>query len=29
MADLLDEQPTETPGLTIDDGAMPIYFDLA
>ena len=29
MADLLDEQPTETPGLTIDDGATPIYFDLA
>ena len=29
MADLLDERPHETPGLTIDDGAEPAYFDLA
>ena len=29
MADLLDERPQETPGLTIDDGAEPLYFDLA
>lgn len=28
MADLLDERPTEIPGLTIDDGAEPNYFDL-
>ena len=28
MADLLDEQPQTTPGLTIQDGADPIYFDL-
>lgn len=28
MADLLDERPTLTPGLTIDDGAEPRYFDL-
>ena len=26
MADLLGEQPQETPGLTIEDGAEPIYF---
>ena len=29
MADLLGEQPQETPGLTIDDGAEPVYLDLA
>ena len=28
MADLLDEQPTLTPGLTIDDGAEPSYYEL-
>ena len=28
MADLLDERPQATPGLTIDDGAEPIRFDL-
>ena len=28
MGDLLDERPQETPGLTIDDGAAPRYFDL-
>lgn len=29
MADLLEERPQEIPGLTIDDGAEPSYFDLA
>lgn len=29
MADLLGEHPTETPGLTIDNGSEPTYFDLA
>lgn len=29
MSDLVGEPPQETPGLTIDDGAEPIYFDLA
>ena len=29
MADLLGERPQETPGLTIDDGVEPLYFDLA
>lgn len=29
MASLLGEQPQATPGLTIDDGAEPLYFDLA
>lgn len=29
MADLLGERPQATPGLTIDDGAEPTYFDLA
>ena len=29
MADLLDERPQDKPGLTIDDGAEPAYFDLA
>lgn len=29
MADLLNERPQETPGLTIDDGAEPLIFDLA
>ncbi len=29
MSDLLGERPQETPGLTIDDGATPIYFNLA
>ena len=28
MADLLEEHPQEIPGLTIDDGAEPNYFDL-
>ena len=28
MGDLLAERPQETPGLTIDDGASPQYFDL-
>ena len=28
MAELLGKQPQETPGLTIDDGAQPTYFDL-
>lgn len=28
MADLLGEQPTLTPGLTIDDGAEPLWFNL-
>ncbi|MBP3884085.1 MAG: kinase/pyrophosphorylase [Olsenella sp.] len=28
MAGLLDERPVATPGLTIDDGALPQYFDL-
>lgn len=28
MAELLDKQPQETPGLTIDDGVLPTYFDL-
>jgi regulator of PEP synthase PpsR (kinase-PPPase family) len=29
MADLLDERPTTTPGITIEDGAEPLWFDLA
>ena len=29
MADLLDERPQPTPGLTIDDGAEPTWFDLS
>ena len=29
MGSMLDEQPTETPGLTIDDGVEPQVFDLA
>lgn len=29
MADLLNVRPQTTPGLTIDDGAEPIFFDLA
>lgn len=29
IADLLDKQPQDKPGLTIDDGAEPTYFDLA
>ena len=29
MADLLGERPVETPGLTIDDGAEPMVFDLS
>lgn len=29
MADLLGERPQGRPGLTIDDGAEPLYFDLA
>lgn len=29
MADLLDERPTTTPGITIEDGAEPIYHDLS
>ena len=29
MADLLGERPQATPGLTIDDGAEPLWFDLA
>jgi len=28
MAELLGKQPQETPGLTIDDGVLPTYFDL-
>ena len=28
MADLLNEEPQETPGLTIDDGAVPEIFDM-
>jgi regulator of PEP synthase PpsR (kinase-PPPase family) len=28
MADLLNEEPQETPGLTIDDGAVPEVFDM-
>lgn len=28
MADLLGERPTTTPGITIDDGATPEFFDL-
>ena len=28
MADLLGEEPQETPGLTIDDGAEPLSFNL-
>lgn len=28
MADLLNEHPHETPGLTIEDGAEPLFFDL-
>ncbi len=28
MADLLGERPQATPGLTIADGAEPVYFDL-
>ena len=28
MADLLDEEPQETPGLTIENGAKPEAFDL-
>ena len=28
MAGLLDEEPHETPGLTIDDGAELVFFDL-
>jgi hypothetical protein len=29
MADLLDEHPTTTPGITIEDGAEPLWFDLS
>ncbi|MBP3894259.1 MAG: kinase/pyrophosphorylase [Atopobiaceae bacterium] len=29
MADLLGDDPQETPGLTIDDGVEPVVFDLA
>lgn len=29
MAGLLDEEPHETPGLTIEDGALPEIFDLS
>ena len=29
MADLLGEEPQETPGLTIDDGTEPEVFTLA
>ena len=29
MADLLGERPQDTPGLTIDDGAIPEIFDLS
>ena len=29
MADLLGERPQATPGLTIDDGAIPTWIDLA
>ena len=29
MSDLIGEPPQETPGLTIDDGVEPTYFDLA
>lgn len=28
MSDLLDEQPHTMPGITIEDGAEPLYFDL-
>lgn len=29
MADLLDERPQTTPGITIDDGVQPVVYDLA
>ena len=29
MADLIGEGPSETPGLTIGDGATPTFFDLS